>query len=642
MICEHCGIEIDAKAIPVKPSLKREPRGPHRIALVGEAPGRQEAFHGTPFVGESGKLLRATLKASGLDDAEIYFTNVLCHRPPDNRTPTQAEVNKGLPRLLLELEHFAPTTIIAVGNTAVGALLGENSVKITEIRGTRYRRDLGWGPVRIVPTLHPAAVLRKDQDFPDFARDLERCLDDELITCPDVVLLSTSSDLAAVIAGARKQGMTRVAYDIETTGFDYIEDRIISIGFAFDDQIGYIIPDTAVYQNDVVALLRRFAADPFFEFVGHNAISFDYSFLDIQLGAKFHVALDTMLAHYLCDERVGTHGLKRITRDFYHLPDYSAAIKKYVKEEGTTYADIPRNELYQYQAWDVVVTWRFSYDVEKWMREENVLRTYKDLIDPAAWMIREIEFNGCPVDRNRLDSIVDVWQAQLDTYRNELALQAGNMDLNVRSHVQLSKVLYDELQLPVLAVSKAGNRATGKDVLAKLEPADETGFIHKVVQTRSLAQNIATYGVGIRERLSKDGRIRPHLLLHVTGTGRLACVAEGTSVQLVDLNDNVPTIKEVPVEQVAPGDLAVSYTDDGTAVLSEVLQAGQVDRRSVVRVRWVDDETGESGYTDMTDDHLVRLRTGVYVPAITLSGGDELTGGGIHAESGLSGGVTGE
>ena len=77
--CEFCGVPIArGEYAPVPPSLRKEPTGDHRIAIIGEAPGRDEHRRGEPFVGYSGRILRRTLAAIGLDPEEIYFNNICC------------------------------------------------------------------------------------------------------------------------------------------------------------------------------------------------------------------------------------------------------------------------------------------------------------------------------------------------------------------------------------------------------------------------------------------------------------------------------------------------------------------------------------------------------------------------------------
>jgi DNA polymerase len=129
---------------------------PHaEIMFVGEAPGRDEDMQGEPFVGRAGELLTKIIAAMGFKREDVYIANVLKCRPPENRTPLPDEVTNCLPYLLLQIELIKPKLIVALGATAVRALL-DVQLGITKMRGHWYTfRD-----IPIMPTFHPAYLLR--------------------------------------------------------------------------------------------------------------------------------------------------------------------------------------------------------------------------------------------------------------------------------------------------------------------------------------------------------------------------------------------------------------------------------------------------------------------------------------------------
>lgn len=130
-----------------------------RVVFVGEAPGYEEDRVGLPFVGRAGKLLDQMLAAISLDRSKAYIVNVLPWRPPDNRNPEAVEVAKCLPFLKRHLELVGPRILVLLGAVAVRHLLGLNE-GIMRVRGQWLEYRIGDTAVPVMPTLHPAYLLR--------------------------------------------------------------------------------------------------------------------------------------------------------------------------------------------------------------------------------------------------------------------------------------------------------------------------------------------------------------------------------------------------------------------------------------------------------------------------------------------------
>jgi DNA polymerase len=135
---------------------------PHAaLMIVGEAPGKDEDEQGMPFVGRSGKLLDQVMQEElGITRDRVYITNVVKSRPPGNRDPLPDEIAACNPWLEAQLDLIAPKVVITLGNFATKLLLfGDPAAKqgITKLRGQTYPWRNG---AVLVPTFHPAAVLR--------------------------------------------------------------------------------------------------------------------------------------------------------------------------------------------------------------------------------------------------------------------------------------------------------------------------------------------------------------------------------------------------------------------------------------------------------------------------------------------------
>ena len=127
------------------------------LCFIGEAPGADEDAQGLPFVGRAGQLLDKMIAAMGLNpETDVYVCNIIKCRPPENRKPTPDEMDACMPYLQEQLANVTPKVIVAMGNTAVGALLG-TKLGITKVRGSW---KLYGGKTPLMPTFHPSYLLR--------------------------------------------------------------------------------------------------------------------------------------------------------------------------------------------------------------------------------------------------------------------------------------------------------------------------------------------------------------------------------------------------------------------------------------------------------------------------------------------------
>ena len=131
-----------------------------KIMLIGEGPGSNEDQEGLPFVGRAGALLDKMLASINLDRKNVYITNVVNYRPPENRRPTEEEIFKYLPYLKKHIEIINPKILVLLGSTALNALIG-NEVVISKARGKWMEKQFGKCKTSVIVTFHPAFLMRQ-------------------------------------------------------------------------------------------------------------------------------------------------------------------------------------------------------------------------------------------------------------------------------------------------------------------------------------------------------------------------------------------------------------------------------------------------------------------------------------------------
>jgi DNA polymerase len=139
-----------------------------RIIFIGEAPGREEDLQARPFVGDAGQLLTRLIEKMGLTREEVYIANIVKCRPPMNRDPQDDEIATCFPFVHRQAEIIAPEVIVSLGRISTHTLLGIKGhmgrFSITKVRGQFYEYALGEKKIPLMPTFHPAYLLRNPKD----------------------------------------------------------------------------------------------------------------------------------------------------------------------------------------------------------------------------------------------------------------------------------------------------------------------------------------------------------------------------------------------------------------------------------------------------------------------------------------------
>ncbi|WP_297509284.1 type-4 uracil-DNA glycosylase [Thermococcus sp.] len=166
--CRKCPLwELRTNAVPGAGSYDA------KVMFVGEAPGYWEDQKGLPFVGRAGKVLDELLEGIGLTREEVYITNIVKCRPPNNRDPTEEEIRACSPYLDRQIDIIRPKVIVPLGRHSMRYILekfGFEPEPISKIHGKTFEAYTLFGKIVIMPTYHPAAALYR----PPIREELER------------------------------------------------------------------------------------------------------------------------------------------------------------------------------------------------------------------------------------------------------------------------------------------------------------------------------------------------------------------------------------------------------------------------------------------------------------------------------------
>lgn len=147
------------------------------IVFIGEAPGKNEDEQGIPFIGAAGKFLNEMLGEAGMQRSDVYITNIVKYRPPNNRDPLPEEKKAFWPYLLKQLQIIKPKVVITLGRHSMEYFLP--GLRISEIHGQPKRIQFGDEKLVIIPLYHPAAAL--------YNGSMRQTLIDDFLKVPEII-----------------------------------------------------------------------------------------------------------------------------------------------------------------------------------------------------------------------------------------------------------------------------------------------------------------------------------------------------------------------------------------------------------------------------------------------------------------------
>lgn len=408
-------------------------QGPQKakVMLVGEAPGQREDDIRVPFSGLAGRKLTKALAERGIDRDDLYITNVVKCRPPDNRTPTAEEVKACLPYLWQEIDAVQPDLIVSLGSVALQALLKLKGVM--KYRGqTLIRESTLTAGTPVLVCLHPAAAQHQPALEELFQQDMDALAaairgEHKVHREPEVIVLTEVSDLYALARWIAKEGQV-MAYDLETEGLEsWVEGRRIwCVSMAFEPDVAYVLPLEHPDFNwgDDVDEVNKFLTFIFekakLRRVAHNG-EFDNRWLRTRGFAVRH-DFDTMVAHHLLDENF-SHSLKELARRYCGAGLYEDKVDVTARPPEYT-------PLMHYAGLDAAYTLQLYYRFrEELKKDERLVRFFKFISMPTTEVLSHIEATGIYVDREKLLQRIDEAQENRKKVLKELnrmAVEAGD------------------------------------------------------------------------------------------------------------------------------------------------------------------------------------------------------------------------
>lgn len=319
-------------------------------------------------------------------------------------------------------------------------------------------------------------------------------------------------------------GQQRIVVDTETTSTSPRWAEIVGYSFAWEPGVGFYVPVRApagqrhIDPQAALELLRPVLENPAIAKVGQN-IKYDIIVLRNVGVTMAGVAFDTMVADYLLDPGERNHSLDDLSRRYlnHKMIKISELIGTGKKQRRMD--EVPVSQVAEYAAEDADVPIRLVPILEQRLADERLDGLFEDLEMPLIEVLAELEFNGIKVDVELLADLSRRFGQRQDALRAEIFALAGR-EFNIDSRQQLGKILFEELNLPVLKKTKTGP-STDVEVLTQLARQHELPA--KVIEFRQYGKLKSTYVDALPALVHpRTGRIHTSFKQDVAATGRLS------------------------------------------------------------------------------------------------------------------------
>lgn len=351
------------------------------------------------------------------------------------------------------------------------------------------------------------------------------------------------------------EAVPAIALDTETTGLYARKCHVLGISMSHQTHQG-VYMDADYFDEECIAKLQRIIDTPKRNVVLHN-LKFDDHMMDYHFGFDFNKAAeenrlhDTMVMHYVLDERQGTHGLKSLAMKYTDMGDYDFALDEFkkdyckthkIKQADFTYDLIPFDVMWDYASADTDATLRLFNKFWPILQRESSMRLrwlYQNVMMPATRFLGRMEDRGIPICKTRLQAahkhlneILAEKTKELYEFEEVLELEARRGDqFNPNSTQQLRELMFDVIGLePTGKKTETGADSTDAEVLETL------GKVHPVpkiiLEIRKTSKLINSFIIKLLDNIDADGRIRTNFGCTTTTSGRLSSSGTFNAQQL--------------------------------------------------------------------------------------------------------------
>lgn len=506
---------------------------PATIMIVGEAPFGEDMVQREVFVSSGGRELTNMLHEVGILRTECYLTNAIKVQPPANDvrhffldkkcTKPKPEALAFFKELEAEVAEVNPTVILTLGNTALFALTGLTSV--SKWRGSLIKSLPEYGSRKVIPTYHPAAIMKVWEWRPISTRDMARALHASKTT--DWPLnekqyyirpsFATAAGILNQLLAKAAEGPIKLSVDIETRAY-----QIACVGIAWNKREAICIPYMAVkglkgsywaFEEEFAlrGLIRQLLKHPNVQVIGQN-FAYDAQYFALHDGFIPNLYYDTMVMQHTLFSSM------KKSLDF--LASMYCEHYVYWKDDGKTWdASIDEEQYWIYNCDDCTNTFEACEVEERLLESEHLTEQY-DFLRQLWKQVVLMMLRGVRIDEKLKAQISMELLEYIGQVQGEINTLVG-YQINLASPKQVASLFYEELGLPIVKNKQTYRPTTNDDALVvfpKKEPLVQ-GLCERIQAIRSAGVLLSTFAT---MPLDVDKRMRCYYNISGTVTYRFA------------------------------------------------------------------------------------------------------------------------
>lgn len=535
-----------------------------KVLFLFESPTFQADLDNRITAGPVMELFKQYLINAGISFDDIAITYMVhCFSGTPNKDHEFKLTNNPVKKTYYEncrhylndvLEEVQPKLVVCVGDRPTKYFLGDTKAKLFNVYGAIVKSPLYNVDTFCIMDMYTLYMKTQYRCYGtksfEFIKNFIDGIQPTMLPT-NCTIVTDKGTLNHMLDRLLKSPKTAV--DIETSGLNFLEDKIVGSGFALNKEESFYIPlykyDEKLIpywnqstEDEIKSDLHKFFMNETLK-IAYNG-QFDFKFIRKYLGLKRinNASFDVMLASHLLNENLnGMRTLKLLSILFTDMGGYESVLYNWLRENKITKDNMyqaPVEILGKYCCLDTLATYRLYSKFDIQLEREGLLHLFNTLTMPLQKVLMDVEYDGVQVDIVHLQALESTNKKMLENQLSIIRGKVGDPNFNVNSTQQLADLLFNKLGCKVVRTTATGAPATDKATIEKY--AKKHSVLQDILDYKKKRTETSTFLTGMKALLDKNNKVHTSYLLHGTDSGRLS--STNPNLQNIPRDKNVKNL----------------------------------------------------------------------------------------------------